>query len=375
MMRSSAVLVVTMLGLAGCPARPLALDADTSEGEDELGSTGVESSGGEATESEGQPPLDLPASCDVFAQDCPAGYKCTYREPDDPQTLCVPVTGLQHAGDPCTWQGEGIDDCDAVSVCWSWYGVYYECVEFCTGTPTQPQCNDDSECGAGVPGFDLCVQDCSDFEQDCPAGQKCVPYSTGDSYFTYADYTCVPVGGDQQQGEPCQSSGIETMLDDCALGSFCVGPDAWSMMPFAGECALQCTGSPDDPMCPEGQVCELWGQGGPWTCETPCDPLAPNCEDGQSCHWDYYYFYCMPVIGDVPTGGPCSYVTECSPGNFCVDANALLDCAGDACCTSFCALDLGDADCAAQPGTNCVSLFEPDQAPPLYANLGVCVIP
>lgn len=198
----------------------------------------------------------------MFAQDCPAGYKCTYRDQLEPQTLCVPVTGLQHAGDPCTWQGEGI-----------------------------------------------------------------------------------------------------------------VGPDAWSMMPFAGECALQCTGSPDGPMCPEGQVCELWGQGGPWTCETPCDPLAPNCEDGHGCHWDYYYFYCMPVIGDVPTGSPCSHVTECSPGNFCVDANALLDCAGDACCTSFCALDLGDADCAAQPGTNCVSLFEPERAPPLYANLGVCVIP
>ena len=51
------------------------------------------------------------------------------------------------------------------------------------------------------------------------------------------------------------------------------------------------------------------------------------------------------------------------------------ECAGPACCAPYCDLELGDEPCAALPGTICLPLFEPGQAPPGLEQVGLCATP
>jgi hypothetical protein len=60
---------------------------------------------------------------------------------------------------------------------------------------------------------------------------------------------------------------------------------------------------------------------------------------------------------------------------MCIDASVMPDCAGASCCTAYCDLELGDAQCDALPGTVCVSFFEDGAAPPESQQVGVCILP
>jgi hypothetical protein len=199
-----------------------------------------------------------------------------------------------------------------------------------------------------------------------------VPYASGGGNVWDAS-KCVPIMGDQQVGEPCQWGGIVEATDDCDATSLC-----WDVMDVDGEligtCFAICQGMADMPECPPGSRCSSCGSCFP-ICIPTCDPLVQDCGEGLGCFWANVSFSCIFTAGEIPTGEPCGYLNDCVPGDYCVDAANLPSCVGSSCCTAFCDLQLGDAGCAMQPNTTCVSFFEQGMAPPGYENVGICILP
>lgn len=224
-----------------------------------------------------------------------------------------------------------------------------------------------------VPAFDLPPEpvDCDIFLQDCAEGQKCVPYGTTGG--GWDKQKCVPVLGDQTAGEPCSYGGIEAATDNCDATSFC-----WDVIDIGGEpsgvCHPLCSGTPDDPECPPGSACVITSSFQGVCVIHPCDPLLQDCYQAYACLWEGVSFGCH-YTAEVPAGEPCGYITDCAGGLVCTDAPALPECAAMACCSPFCQLGLGDAQCDALPGTSCVAFFEQDMAPVGFEHIGVCLSP
>lgn len=222
-----------------------------------------------------------------------------------------------------------------------------------------------------VPVSEMGGCECDPFAQDCPDGEKCVPYaSTGDSWDANK---CVPVTGDQATDEPCVYGSVIEATDDCDATGMC-----WDVMDVDGEwvgvCTAFCTGTADMPECPEGSQC-LYGNGPIYLCIYTCDPLVQDCNEGLACYWANNDFNCIFTTQDIPVGEPCGFINDCALGNNCISADSLPSCAGSACCSPFCDLELGDQPCDVLPGTACVPFFEQNMAPPGYENVGVCVLP
>ena len=225
-----------------------------------------------------------------------------------------------------------------------------------------------------VPDFDVPASEgCDSFLQDCPAGEKCVPYgSTGGNWDAFK---CVTVMGDQGLGEPCTYDGTAEATDDCDENTGC-----WDVQDIDGEaigtCHAFCMGSPDDPQCPEGSSCLISGSGSINYCILNCDPLIQDCGPGLACYWTNSQFNCVFTTQDIPLGDPCGFINDCAGGSACITAEVFPDCAGSACCSNWCDLD-GPADqCDGLPGTECVPFFpDPDDAPPGSENVGICILP
>jgi hypothetical protein len=128
---------------------------------------------------------------------------------------------------------------------------------------------------------------CDPFAQDCPTGEKCVPYaSTGAG--NWDDNKCVPILGDGEPGDACTYDGPVAGTDTCGAGSLC-----WHMEELVGgTCTPFCTGTADEPSCAEGSACFLAIEATINLCFLVCDPLAPNCPDGQSCLWSGTEYLC-----------------------------------------------------------------------------------
>jgi hypothetical protein len=215
------------------------------------------------------------------------------------------------------------------------------------------------------------VFECDPFAQDCPDGQKCVPYgSTGGNWDANK---CVPVLGDQAPGEPCTYEGVVEALDDCDATSHC-----WDLQDVEGEavgiCHAFCTGTADEPECPEASQC-LIGGCCINLCIPTCDPILQDCGEGLACYWANNGFNCIFTTQDIPPGEPCGFINDCIVGSGCTTAEALPNCVGAACCSPFCELGAGDLTCEVLPGTTCVPFFEQGMAPPGYEDVGVCILP
>jgi hypothetical protein len=209
--------------------------------------------------------------------------------------------------------------------------------------------------------------ECDSFAQDCPDGQKCVPYgSTGGGWDAHK---CVPVLGDQAPGEPCTYSGTEESIDDCDATSFC-----WDVnQEYVGTCTSICAGTNDDPECPPG-TSVLYGNV-LCLCIPTCDPILQDCNEGLACFWANNGFNCIFTTSDIPSGEPCGFINDCAQGNACITAEVLPNCAGAACCSPWCQLGDGDLPCEVLPGSTCVPFFEQDMAPPGYDHIGICLLP
>jgi hypothetical protein len=225
----------------------------------------------------GTPILDvgeLPASCDLFADECPKGYKCMPWADDGSDTWsatkCSPIAPDPRAvGESCTVEGSGVsgvDDCEAHAMC---FGVdpdtnMGECIAFCYGNSSNGVCTDPcSSCTVSATGpLALCLPTCNPIGPDgCDDGLVCLPL--GD---TFACGVHARGGGLGTLGAPCE------FVNVCDAGLFCA--DATQLPSCDGPvgcCAAFCDLDAEDPcdaLVP-GTVCTPWygdGEVPPDTC-------------------------------------------------------------------------------------------------------------
>jgi hypothetical protein len=158
-------------------------------------------------------------ACDLFGQDCADGEKCVpikFGGSDSWNwSSCVPVTGTDVGGDPCTSQSvaEGLDSCAKGFVCW-----YVDmngngtCFPQCTGTSDTPICPGNDFCAISDDGvLNICLPTCDPLVQDCPEGDACYPIKD--------TFSCVPVGDTGKADTPCGS------INGCEKGLYCAGSE------------------------------------------------------------------------------------------------------------------------------------------------------
>lgn len=213
--------------------------------------------------------------------------------------------------------------------------------------------------------------ECDPFAQDCPDGEKCVPYgSTGGNWDANK---CVPVTGSGSAGDPCTYGGTVEATDDCDADTHC-----WDVMDVdgmaVGVCTPFCEGTADEPICPPETSCLIANEGSINLCVSTCDPLLQDCAgEGLACFWANNDFNCIFTTQNIPLGEPCGYINDCAEGLGCLTAEVLPNCGGSACCGSWCSVSEA-APCPAM-GTECTAFFEEGMAPPGYEDIGVCILP
>lgn len=137
--------------------------------------------------------------------------------------------------------------------------------------------------------------ECDIWAQDCPEGQKCMPWAN-DGGNSWNATRCSPIAPNANApGDLCTVEGSAVSgFDDCEAGSMCFNVDEASGL---GVCTSLCQGSPDAPMCPEAhQSCRVTNDGVLPLCEVPCDPDGDTCPEGQAClDTGAGNFSCTPV--------------------------------------------------------------------------------
>jgi hypothetical protein len=207
--------------------------------------------------------------CDVWAQDCPRGEKCSPWNCDEEgeqwkSSRCTPLAeDPAEIGEPCVVQEgpfSGLDDCGVAALCWNVDAdtLQGECVAFCTGSEANPGCEDPARsCYIGVDGVPIaCLTACDPLAPACEADENCVHNSDG---YTDQLFVCMPdelISG-HAYGEDCS----ETML--CDEGLLC---RAAQHVPSCGtdSCCTLFGSFADPPDCPEpGQTCQPLFPGAP----------------------------------------------------------------------------------------------------------------
>ena len=220
-----------------------------------------------------------------------------------------------------------------------------------------------------VPMPEACLSpNCDTWNQDCPTGEKCVPYgSTGENW----DATkCVIVEGDGAPGDPCTYGGTSEATDNCDEESYC-----WDVElvedTLTGVCRAFCQGTPDNWMCDEGQTCLIANNGDVTLCIAACDPLLQDCAPGQGCSWTGSDFACVFTSPGPELGEPCGFINDCPPSTMCLGADATPNCMGSACCVEFC--DVTAPDPCPDPQLECLAYYTELEAPVGLEDVGVCV--
>lgn len=248
-----------------------------------------------------------------------------------------------------------------------------------------PPAEDDDDTGSDV-GEDLYqgLYPCNVLSQDCPVGEKCMPWAN-DGGGTFNAAKCVPIVEDPAaEGEPCHVEGSGTSgIDDCELGTMC-----WDVDPKTNEgiCVSMCIGPEENPFCddPETQ-CAINSSEVLLLCVPVCDPIEQDCPAGQACYAIRGTLWACGSDASGDMGGygdPCEYVSGCAPGLLCLDASTVpvgQACEGaPGCCTEICDLSdpAGDLQCAgAAGGQLCQPWYEAGTAPAGYENVGACALP
>ncbi|MCH9687394.1 MAG: hypothetical protein K0V04_38525 [Deltaproteobacteria bacterium] len=172
--------------------------------------------------------------CDMFAQDCCPGDKCTAWAndggPAPNATRCVPIDPKGGApGSACTVMGDqasGLDDCDAQSYCMTFAtpGPEGVCRPICEGDADEPVCPAASECVVINDGvLPLCFDTCDPLAPACPEAWSCQWWDPVGAPLCFPDTPLEP----GFPGDPCEFQ-ISCELDDHCIdaASFpgCGGP-------------------------------------------------------------------------------------------------------------------------------------------------------
>lgn len=231
--------------------------ADSDNGDDGRGEEAGDGQGDGDGDGDG-PVSDLghepDNACDPWAQDCPAGEKCSWEQIDElAQTRCVPVEAdAKLPGEPCTVFGEpgsADDDCALGSLC-SHVGAFNEgvCMALCGGSPNRPICaSEHAVCRLCLDCPSLCVPVCDPLAQDCDLDFACVADS--------GSFACRPSAriGTGSLGDPCEYS------FQCQASYACVDGQSIPGCAGAGCCSPFC--SIADPNCPQDMSCVPWFEG------------------------------------------------------------------------------------------------------------------
>jgi hypothetical protein len=223
--------------------------------------------------------------------------------------------------------------------------------------------------------------ECDQWSQDCPAGEKCMPYSS-DGGGAWNATRCVPIAANPGQiGDACTVEGGGTSgVDDCDIASMCYYVDPETQL---GTCVGMCQGTPEAPVCDPGYLCSISNDGVLTLCRRTCDPLLQDCEGTNVA--------CLPAAGALgfvcivdasgdagATGDACEYLNACDPGHFCAAPEGVPGCVTGGCCSEFCDLLAPEPDSActqADQGVTCEPWFAEGEAPPDWTHVGACVLP
>ena len=219
-------------------------------------------------------------------------------------------------------------------------------------------------------------QECDVWLQDCPAGEKCMPWAN-DGGTSWNSTRCSPLdpapGG---YGDPCTVVGSGSSgVDDCGLGLMCWDVDTDTLM---GTCNELCSGCPDDSYCNEaGNLCVITNDGFLPICLPGCDPILQDCPVGQGCYPVENAFLCAPDASGAggQYGDACAYINVCDPGLVCLSSASVPGCAGPGCCTEICDITdpSGDAQCSGEAaGQMCQAWYPMGTAPAGYEDVGAC---
>jgi hypothetical protein len=218
------------------------------------------------------------------------------------------------------------------------------------------------------------TKQCDVWTQDCPPGEKCMPWAdNGGSSWNATK--CSPVDANPaKEGDPCTVEGSAVSgIDNCDVGLLCWYFDENNN----GTCIDMCKGTPEAPFCDMGQVCDVSNDGVLILCLETCDPLVQSCPNGQICFFDGVdNFICdFDASGDGGMyGDPCAYINVCDYGLFCATPEAVPGCEGaDGCCSPYC--DLSQPNTCPGQGQECVPWYSEGMAPPGQENIGACAVP
>lgn len=224
---------------------------------------------------------------------------------------------------------------------------------------------------------------CDLFAQDCPPGEKCTVWASNGGN-TWNATKCVPVADDPVGvDQPCHMERSSASgLDDCDFGLVCIDVNVETL---EGICVPLCVGDASDPYCEDpSRVCPITGDGAVLFCRPLCNPLQPDCLEGQACYPVQDNWLCaLDASGERGAyGDPCVYVNVCDPGLVCINDDAVPpgeDCEdAGACCTEVCDLadPLGDLQCAgAAEGQTCQAWYQEGTAPAGLETVGACALP
>lgn len=230
-----------------------------------------------------------------------------------------------------------------------------------TSNTTTVDTSDDSSTGPGthfvIDADGGCTAlSCDVWAQDCPRGEKCVPWNAGGDgpSMGCSESRCSELAPEPRApGESCTADGGPwSGVDDCDVGSYCWNVDELTL---EGVCVAQCIGSEASPLCADDELYCFMLQGTSVTaCVPVCDPLAPMCPAGSTCALsgaNDQAAACVSTTLDVPSGHgtPCDWRLGCGDGFACVEATTLSACDDSYCCASLC--DVDSPTCAAEDPT------------------------
>ena len=217
--------------------------------------------------------------------------------------------------------------------------------------------------------------ECDNFAQDCPEGQKCAAVIT-DGGAAWDAVKCVDVTGTDEPGDPCVVTDVINGIDSCIKGAMCWGFDEKGV----GYCVALCTGSVEAPVCENKASCTISAEAILILCLPACDPLLQDCPNPvDACYPVNDGFTCAPdASGDEgQANDPCEFINVCDPGLWCADAAQVgVGCpqGSTGCCTPFCEFPGGACP---NPDQQCVQYFDPMNLPAddPWLGIGYCGVP